>query len=125
MSPSCSHGGVSNVDIDGNNTLQIKAIGVFISTFETLPSQDLRGYFLGDNYALPHSIVQILRPFSSVRLLRKYLLLDNPEPGVSDVNEGLGDCEKVGKEGIGISSGSVFLTPVHHLSIDTPGDRVF
>src|SRR5215470_492760 len=45
---SCSHylrvidlphnsGGVSNVDIDGNNALQIKAIGVVISTFETLP----------------------------------------------------------------------------------------
>jgi site-specific DNA recombinase len=31
-------GGVSNVDIDGNNTLQIKALGVTISTFETLPS---------------------------------------------------------------------------------------
>jgi hypothetical protein len=31
-------GGVSNVDIDGNNALQIKAIGVVISTFETLPS---------------------------------------------------------------------------------------
>jgi hypothetical protein len=30
-------GGVSNVDIDGNNTLQIKALGVTISTFETLP----------------------------------------------------------------------------------------
>jgi hypothetical protein len=30
-------GGVSNVDIDGNNALQIKAIGVVISTFETLP----------------------------------------------------------------------------------------
>jgi hypothetical protein len=29
-------GGVSNVDIDGNNALQIKAIGVVISTFETL-----------------------------------------------------------------------------------------
>jgi hypothetical protein len=29
-------GGVSNVDIDGNNTLKIKAIGVAISTFETL-----------------------------------------------------------------------------------------
>jgi hypothetical protein len=33
-------GGVSNVDIDGNNTLQIKAIGVVISTFETLPEGD-------------------------------------------------------------------------------------
>jgi hypothetical protein len=31
-------GGVSNVDIDGNNTLHVKAIGVVISTFETLPS---------------------------------------------------------------------------------------
>ena len=31
-------GGVSNVDIAGKNTLQIKAIGVTISTFETLPS---------------------------------------------------------------------------------------
>jgi hypothetical protein len=30
-------GGVSNVDIAGKNTLQIKAIGVTISTFETLP----------------------------------------------------------------------------------------
>jgi hypothetical protein len=30
-------GGVSNVDIDRNNALQIKAIGAVISTFETLP----------------------------------------------------------------------------------------
>jgi hypothetical protein len=34
-------GGVSNVDIDGNNTLHVKAIGVAISTFETLPSLPL------------------------------------------------------------------------------------
>ena len=33
-------GGVSNVDMDGNNALQIKAIGVAISTFETLPLGD-------------------------------------------------------------------------------------
>src|SRR5215467_9467727 len=33
-------GGVSNVDIDGNNALQIKAIGVVISTFETLPTKE-------------------------------------------------------------------------------------
>jgi len=32
-------GGVSNVDIAGKNTLQIKAIGVTISTFETLPDR--------------------------------------------------------------------------------------
>jgi hypothetical protein len=32
-------GGVSNVDIDGNNTIEIKAIEVAISTFETLPTQ--------------------------------------------------------------------------------------
>ena len=32
-------GGVSNVDIDGNNTLEIKSIGVAISTFETLPGK--------------------------------------------------------------------------------------
>jgi hypothetical protein len=32
-------GGVSNVDIDRNNTLQIKAIEAVISTFETLPTQ--------------------------------------------------------------------------------------
>ena len=32
-----SAGGVSNVNIDGNNALQIKAIGVVISNFETLP----------------------------------------------------------------------------------------
>jgi hypothetical protein len=32
-----SLGGVSNVDIDENNALQVKAIGVAISTFETLP----------------------------------------------------------------------------------------
>jgi hypothetical protein len=30
-------GGVSNVDIDGNNTFHIKGIGVTISTFETQP----------------------------------------------------------------------------------------
>src|SRR4029434_8570119 len=33
-----NRGGVSNVDIDGNNTLQIKSIGGAISTVETLPS---------------------------------------------------------------------------------------
>ena len=32
-------GGFSNVDIDGNNTLHIKGIGVTISTFETLPQR--------------------------------------------------------------------------------------
>ena len=38
MCGSCAgFGGVSNVDRDGNNILQIKAIGVVISTFETLP----------------------------------------------------------------------------------------
>jgi len=35
--PDNIEGGVSNVDIDGNNAFQIKAIGVVISTFETLP----------------------------------------------------------------------------------------
>ena len=35
-------GGVSNVDIDGNNALSIKAIGAVISTFETLPSAPCR-----------------------------------------------------------------------------------
>ena len=35
-------GGVSNVDIDRNNTLQIKAIEAVISTFETLPRTCLR-----------------------------------------------------------------------------------
>jgi hypothetical protein len=30
-------GGVSNVDMDGNNTLQIKAIKVAIATFEIRP----------------------------------------------------------------------------------------
>jgi len=38
MDTTTPHGSVSNVDIDGNNTLLIKAIGVTISTFETLPS---------------------------------------------------------------------------------------
>jgi hypothetical protein len=33
-------GGVSNVDIDGNNTLSFKVIGVVISTFETLPRNE-------------------------------------------------------------------------------------
>jgi len=36
--PNTVGGGVSNVDIDGNNAWQIKAIGVVISTFETLPT---------------------------------------------------------------------------------------
>jgi len=35
-------GGVSNVDIDGNNAFQIKAIGVVISTFDTLPRNSRR-----------------------------------------------------------------------------------
>jgi hypothetical protein len=30
-------GGVSNVDIDGNNAFQIKSIKAAIATFETLP----------------------------------------------------------------------------------------
>jgi hypothetical protein len=38
------NGGVSNVDIAGNNALQIKAIGVTISTFETLPKRLLGSY---------------------------------------------------------------------------------
>jgi hypothetical protein len=33
-------GSASKVDIDRNNPLEIKAIGVIISTFETLPSSD-------------------------------------------------------------------------------------
>jgi hypothetical protein len=41
---SCFSGGVSNVDIDGNNTLQIKFIGAAISTFETLPIICTRRY---------------------------------------------------------------------------------
>src|SRR5262245_36120860 len=36
------YGSVSKVDIDGNNALQIKVIGVIISTFETLPTIDTR-----------------------------------------------------------------------------------
>jgi hypothetical protein len=36
-------GGVSNVDMDGKNTLQIKAIRVVISTFETLPNSVITG----------------------------------------------------------------------------------
>jgi gluconolactonase len=35
------------VDIDGNNALQIKAIGVVISTFETLPVFDPAGTLIG------------------------------------------------------------------------------
>ena len=38
-----NRGGVSNVGIDGNNALQIKAIGVVISTFETLPDKSPTG----------------------------------------------------------------------------------
>ena len=48
-------GGVSNVDIDGNNTLWIKAIGVTISTFETLPvypPSALRRHVLGKSGGL-------------------------------------------------------------------------
>ena len=58
-------------------------------------------------------------------LLREYLLMDNPEPGVSYANEGLSNGEEIGKEGIRISGCIVFLTPIHHLSIDTPGDGLF
>jgi hypothetical protein len=43
-------GGVSQVEIDGNNILEIKDIGVAISTFETLP------FIYGHTYAsvFPH-----------------------------------------------------------------------
>jgi len=40
--PQSTVGGVLNVDIDGNNALQIKAIGVVISAFETSPNQCIR-----------------------------------------------------------------------------------
>jgi hypothetical protein len=33
-------GGVSNVDIDGNNSLYINTIGAAISAFETLPLEE-------------------------------------------------------------------------------------
>ena len=36
------HGGVSNVAIDGNNTLEIKSLGAAICTFETLPTHHCR-----------------------------------------------------------------------------------
>jgi len=36
-------GGVANVDRDGKNALQFKAIGVVISTFDTLPTPDVTG----------------------------------------------------------------------------------
>jgi hypothetical protein len=45
-------GGVSNVDMDGNNTLQIKAIRVVISTFETLPRIPISAY--------PNNLVSLL-----------------------------------------------------------------
>jgi hypothetical protein len=40
MACGADFGGVSNVDMDGNNALYIKAIQVFISTFETLPQNE-------------------------------------------------------------------------------------
>jgi hypothetical protein len=40
-------GGVSNMDRDGNNTWQIKVIGVTISTFETLPPRAVEKGVLG------------------------------------------------------------------------------
>ena len=39
IAPLADSGGVSNVDIDGKNALQIKAIGVVIATVETLPDK--------------------------------------------------------------------------------------
>src|SRR5437879_3136159 len=57
------HGGVSNVDRDGNNTLEIKPIGVAISTFETLPTianiHDDHGIFPSWPWGLLPSIVNI------------------------------------------------------------------
>ena len=49
------------MDIDGNNTLQIKAIGVVISTFETLPENTGLDHRVGHSLLLlydakaPHS----------------------------------------------------------------------
>ena len=66
-------GGVSNVDRDGNNALQIKAIGVVISTFETLPRLAAgrmhhnlhgRGPVRGDDEApCPHPLSQSPAPW--------------------------------------------------------------
>jgi hypothetical protein len=38
LTPESRIGGVSNVDIDGNNIFKIKGIGDIIPAFETLPS---------------------------------------------------------------------------------------
>src|SRR5215468_6467619 len=45
-------GGVSNVDIDGNNALSIKAIGITISTFETLPHISARWWIQREFFPL-------------------------------------------------------------------------
>jgi hypothetical protein len=70
-------GGVSNVDMDGNNTLQIKAIKVVISTFETRPvsgpSRDTRGV-----------AAVARRPGHGAQGLRE----SHPSPGRADIVSG-------------------------------------
>jgi len=52
-------GGVSNVDIDGNNAFQIKAIGVVISTFETLSSLEWKSCSLASHPKKSQSLPQL------------------------------------------------------------------
>ena len=60
-------GGVSNVDIDGNNTLEIKAMGVTISTFETLPLTH-RALPLYCGITTPAPVLQVLAQSDSYRV---------------------------------------------------------
>ena len=61
-------GGVSNVDIDGNNTLEIKAIGVAISTFETLPHG---AYYRGAAVSVYRTLVLEPPPEPSLTVQRR------------------------------------------------------
>jgi hypothetical protein len=64
-------GGVSNVDIDGNNTLQIKGIGVIISTFETLP--------ICASSVVPKTCNQLIDRLTVRNILRRHHLEPAPQ----------------------------------------------
>ena len=66
---SCGSGGVANVERDGKNAWQLKAIGVVISTFATLPWGDNTGVTPRQCYASPNAVtpysIDIAVPWAS------------------------------------------------------------
>jgi hypothetical protein len=79
------------VDIDGNNALQIKAIGVVISTFETLPACDVNLKKLEDRVrAVPLGLAHPHEPPPGAKPLPPGIYPGQSQPHLSGGGVGLG-----------------------------------